>query len=93
VSVCVCVHIYTYIYTHIHIGMGASEDSDSAAEAHQAQQSLASGMLMILGVSFACILGLFCLYSRSLLTLVHTSGMPVSVGLFCSVIGLFLGLF
>jgi hypothetical protein len=34
------------------------------------------GMLMILGVSFACIIGLFCLYSRSLLTLVHSSALP-----------------
>ena len=30
---------------------------------------------MILEASFACILGLFCFYSRSLLTLVHTSAL------------------
>jgi len=38
-------------------------------------------------------LGLFCLYTRSLLTLMRTSGTSVSVFLMCSLIGLFLGLF
>jgi hypothetical protein len=43
----------------------------------QAQDvSHTSGTSMILGVSFACILGLFCLYCRSLLTLVRTSVNP-----------------
>lgn len=47
---------------------------------------------------YASLVGLFYLFNRSictssLLALVHISGMPVSLGLFCAIIGRFIGLF